>query len=65
MCPTTPRSKTRARGRRRCACSKAAAGIRSAVLGTEPGVGTDKQAGRIARFFMSGGSSYLITFTRP
>jgi hypothetical protein len=35
------------------------------VLGTEPGVGTDKQAGRIARFFMSGGSSYLITFTRP
>jgi hypothetical protein len=35
------------------------------VLGTEPGVGTDKQAGRIARFFMAGGSSYLIYFTRP
>ena len=34
------------------------------VFGLEPQTGTDKSAGRVARFFMSGRSEYLITFTR-
>jgi hypothetical protein len=34
------------------------------VIGLEPGRGTDKQAGEVARFFMGGRSSYLIRFGR-
>ncbi len=34
------------------------------VVGTEPGVGTDKIAGERARFFMGGRSRYFIQFTR-
>jgi hypothetical protein len=34
------------------------------VIGTEDGVGTDKSAGREARFFMSGRSQYVIRFKR-
>ena len=32
------------------------------VIGTEPGIGTDKRAGREARFFMGGRSDFLIRF---
>jgi hypothetical protein len=35
------------------------------VIGLRPGAGTDSQAGRVARFFMSGVSHYLIEFERP
>jgi hypothetical protein len=34
------------------------------VIGLEGGVGTDKVAGEVARFFMAGGSDYLIHFIR-
>jgi hypothetical protein len=34
------------------------------VIGTEPGMGTDKVAGQTARFFMKGESSHLITFSK-
>lgn len=34
------------------------------VIGTEPGTGTDKVAGEVARFFMAGKSSHLIRFSR-
>jgi hypothetical protein len=34
------------------------------VIGLEDGTGTDKLAGREARFFMGGRSSYLIRFNR-
>jgi hypothetical protein len=34
------------------------------VIGTEPGVGTDKIAGQTARFFMKGESTHLITFSK-
>jgi len=34
------------------------------VLGLESGSGTDKVAGRVARFFMTGESNYLIEFAR-
>lgn len=34
------------------------------VIGLEPGSGTDKSAGATARFFMSGRSDFLITFSR-
>jgi hypothetical protein len=34
------------------------------VVGLEPGSGTDKVAGRMARFFMTGESNYLIAFER-
>jgi hypothetical protein len=34
------------------------------VIGTDIGVGTDREAGQRARFFMSGRSQYLIQFTR-
>ena len=34
------------------------------VIGLTPGSGTDKVAGGTARFFMSGQSDYLISFTR-
>jgi hypothetical protein len=32
------------------------------VMGLEPGVGSDKEAGERARFFMKGRSDYWITF---
>ena len=35
------------------------------VIGTEPGKGTDKLAGQVARFFVSGKSDREIVFTRP
>lgn len=35
------------------------------ILGTEQGKGTDKLAGRVARFFVQGVSSGEIVFTRP
>jgi hypothetical protein len=35
------------------------------VIGLEAGSGTDKHAGQVARFFMSGESSHLIRFERP
>ncbi len=35
------------------------------VIGLRPGAGTDAQAGRVARFFMTGVSQYLIEFARP
>lgn len=35
------------------------------VLGLEPGLGTDTEAGAVARFFMAGVSHYLIEFERP
>ena len=35
------------------------------VIGLRPGLGTDAQAGRVARFFMAGVSQYLIEFERP
>jgi hypothetical protein len=35
------------------------------VIGLEPGAGTDKLAGRVARFFLSGESDHLIEFIRP
>ncbi len=35
------------------------------VIGTEPGTGTDKVAGQVAPFFMSGESRYNLQFTRP
>ena len=35
------------------------------VIGVEPREGTDKLAGREARFFMSGQSKYVIRFFRP
>lgn len=34
------------------------------VIGSAPGTGTDKQAGAIARFFMSGRSDWVINFSR-
>jgi hypothetical protein len=34
------------------------------VIGIERGAGTDKHAGQLARFFMSGSSAYLIEFQR-
>ena len=34
------------------------------VFGLESGTGTDKEAGQIARFYMSGWSEYLIQFVR-
>ena len=34
------------------------------VMGTEPGIGTDKVAGETARFFMKGESSRWITFSK-
>lgn len=35
------------------------------VIGLERGEGTDKRAGQLARFYMSGRSNYLIEFQRP
>jgi hypothetical protein len=35
------------------------------VIGLEPGTGTDKVAGEIARLFISGESDYLIRFVAP
>lgn len=35
------------------------------VMGLRPGLGTDAQAGRVARFFMGGVSQYLLEFERP
>lgn len=35
------------------------------VAGIEPAVGTDKDAGSRARFFLTGRSEYFIEFTRP
>lgn len=35
------------------------------VFGLEPGTGTDRLAGRVARFFVGGASDYLIVFRRP
>lgn len=34
------------------------------VMGVEQGAGTDKYAGQVARFFMSGRSAYVIRFNR-
>ncbi len=34
------------------------------VIGTEPGIGTDKVAGQVAPFYMSGESKYNLRFTR-
>lgn len=34
------------------------------VIGLEPGIGTDKIAGRAARFFMSGRSVWMINFSK-
>ncbi len=34
------------------------------VVGTEPGRGTDKEAGEVARFYMGGVSSHTIRFSR-
>jgi hypothetical protein len=34
------------------------------VIGSEPGLGTDKTAGERARFFMAGRSQYVIQFSR-
>lgn len=34
------------------------------VMGLEPGTGTDKLAGELARFYMSGSSEFLIQFSR-
>ena len=34
------------------------------VIGVEPNRGTDKEAGNVARFFMSGISDYVIQFAR-
>lgn len=33
------------------------------VVGLEPGVGTDKDAGEVVRFFMAGVSDFLLTFS--
>ncbi|BCS34254.1 hypothetical protein TBR22_A34830 [Luteitalea sp. TBR-22] len=33
------------------------------VVGLEPGVGTDKEAGEVVRFFMAGVSEYVLTFS--
>jgi hypothetical protein len=35
------------------------------VFGLEPGSGTDRLAGRVARFFVGGSSEHLIVFRRP
>ncbi len=34
------------------------------VIGLEPGIGTDKTAGRTARFFMTGRSAWMINFSK-
>jgi hypothetical protein len=33
------------------------------IAGSEPGIGTDKQMGRIARFFLTGRSMHYIDFS--
>jgi hypothetical protein len=33
------------------------------IAGSEPGIGTDKQMGRIARFFLTGRSMHYIEFS--
>ena len=35
------------------------------VVGIESGVGTDRLAGRLARFFLTGKSNRMIEFERP